>query len=129
MENKMILLDTSILIDYSRKTDKENARMFMLKSQEHTFVISSITEYEIYSGVSASKYGFWEELLEDVEIIAFDKVIARAAVIINNLLKAKSKQIDIADLFIAATAVSNNLPFATLNRKHFERIYFLDIMD
>jgi len=125
----MILLDTSILIDYSRKTDKENARMFMLKSQEHTFVISSITEYEIYSGVSASKYGFWEELLEDVEIIAFDKVIARAAVIINNLLKAKSKQIDIADLFIAATAVSNNLPFATLNRKHFERIYFLDIMD
>jgi predicted nucleic acid-binding protein len=68
-------------------------------------------------------------LLENVGIISFDKVIARTAVIINNLLKGKSKQIDMADLFIAATAVSNNFSFATLNRKHFYKIYFLDIVD
>ena len=28
----------------------------------------------------------------------------------------------IADLFIASTAIANNLPFATLNKKHFDRI-------
>jgi tRNA(fMet)-specific endonuclease VapC len=47
---------------------------------------------------------------------------------INNALKRKRKQIDIADLFIAATALSNNLPFATLNLKHFERIDNLQIV-
>jgi len=125
----MILLDTSILIDYYRKSDKSNAKLFLLKKENHRFIISSITEYEIYAGVSTNKYIFWEELLQNVGIISFDKSIARTAVVINNHLKAKSKQIDLADLFIAATAVSNNLPFATLNRKHFDRIDFLDIMD
>lgn len=46
---------------------------------------------------------------------------------INAGLKRKRKQIDIADLFIAATAINFNLPIATLNRKHFERIEILNI--
>lgn len=44
------------------------------------------------------------------------------AVEINKSLKAKRKQIDMADLFIAATALANELPISTLNRSHFERI-------
>ena len=51
------------------------------------------------------------------------------AVIINRQLKLKRKQIDLADLFIAVTAITNNLPFATLNRKHFERIDTLNIVE
>jgi tRNA(fMet)-specific endonuclease VapC len=47
---------------------------------------------------------------------------------ISSALKRKRKQIDIADLFIAATAISNNLSFATLNLKHFERIDTLQIV-
>ena len=35
----------------------------------------------------------------------------------------------ITDLFIAATAIANNLPCATLNKKHFERIEELKIID
>ena len=34
-----------------------------------------------------------------------------------------------ADLFIAATAITHNLPIATLNRRHFERIDSLNIME
>jgi len=44
-------------------------------------------------------------------------------------LKLKRKQIEIADLFIAATAVAHNFPFATLNRKHFDRIDRLNILE
>jgi predicted nucleic acid-binding protein len=43
--------------------------------------------------------------------------------------KRKRKQIDLADLFIAATAVSHQLLFATLNRKHFDRIDELIIIE
>ena len=37
--------------------------------------------------------------------------------------------IDLADLFIAATALTSNLPFSTLNKKHFERIEGLVIVE
>lgn len=36
--------------------------------------------------------------------------------------------IDIADLFIGATALTHNLPIATLNIKHFNRIKGLEII-
>jgi predicted nucleic acid-binding protein len=54
--------------------------------------------------------------------LSFDIAVAKVAVTLNKDLKRKRNLIDIADLFIAATAIANNLPFATLNRKHFERI-------
>jgi tRNA(fMet)-specific endonuclease VapC len=47
----------------------------------------------------------------------------------NKMLKRKRKQIDIADLFIAATAVTNKMSLATLNRKHFDRIDTLTLID
>jgi hypothetical protein len=55
--------------------------------------------------------------------------VARVAADINSELKRKRKHIAIPDLFIAATAMANNLPLATLNKKHFERIDRLAIID
>ena len=46
----------------------------------------------------------------------------------NSTLKRKRKQIAIADLFIASTAIAYDLPIATLNKKHFERIDELQIV-
>ena len=48
---------------------------------------------------------------------------------INISLKRKRKQIAIADLFIAATAISHDLSFATFNKKHFDRIDGLNIVE
>ena len=72
---------------------------------------------------------YWDNLLEKINVLPFDKDVVKQAVIVNKQLKQKRKQIDLADLFIAATAIANNLPFATLNRKHFERIDSLDIVE
>jgi len=105
MANKIVLADTSILIDYFRKTDKSN------------------------SGATPAQLPFWEEILKTTKVLSFDKSVARVAVNTNNKLKRKRKQIDLADLFIAATAIANNLPFATLNRNHFERIEELELIE
>jgi len=37
--------------------------------------------------------------------------------------------IELADLLIGATAASNTLPLTTLNRKHFERILNLTLVN
>ncbi len=129
MADKIILTDTSILIDYFRKTDKDNSVLISLFDQGYDFTISAITHYEIYSGTTANQLTFWKSLLQRAKVLALDEIVAQTAVDINNELKRKRKQIEIADLFIAATAVANNLPFATLNKKHFERIDGLNIVE
>ena len=129
MAKNIILTDTSILIDYFRKSDKANSKLISLMKKGYKFNISAITEYEIYAGSSPIQQSFWEEFLEKIEVTSFNKQAAKAAVEINSELKRKRKQIAIADLFIAATAIGNDLPFATLNKKHFERIDNLQIVE
>lgn len=129
MADKIILVDTSILIDYYRKTEKENSVWIKLVRQGHSFAISAVTKYEIYAGATPNQLAFWDNVLQAVTVLPLDEVSVDTAVTINIALKKKRKQIDLADLFIAATAVTRNLPFATLNRKHFERIDTLTLID
>jgi predicted nucleic acid-binding protein len=129
MANKIILADTSVLIDYFRKTDKSNSVLISLFDQGYDFTISAITHYEIYSGTTNTQLSFWQTLLKNVNVLVFDQNVAQSAVDINSDLKRKRKQIETADLLIAATAIANDLPFATLNRKHFDRIDGLTIIE
>jgi tRNA(fMet)-specific endonuclease VapC len=129
MADKIIMVDTSILIDYYRKTDKDNSVWIGLVRQGYEFCISSITKYEIFAGVSQVQLEFWNNILQAIIVIPFDESAVDKAVDINANLKKKRKQIALADLFIAATAISHHLPFATLNRKHFDRISELIIIE
>ncbi|MEO6637415.1 MAG: type II toxin-antitoxin system VapC family toxin [Ginsengibacter sp.] len=128
MADKVILADTSILIDYFRKTDKTNSRLIALFDQGYDFNISAVTHYEIYSGATSAQLPFWTILLARTKVLALDQDVAQVSADINNILKRKRKQIGMADLFIAATAISNNLSLATLNINHFERIDGLNVI-
>ncbi len=55
-------------------------------------------------------------------IFSFDMDVSVVAASIYKELKKKRNLIDTADLLIASTAIAHNIPLATLNRKHFERI-------
>ena len=128
MADEIILVDTSILIDYYRKTDKEKSVWISLVRQGYSFAISAVTKYEIYSGATANQLAFWDKVFEAITVIPLDEISVDAAVTINTILKKKRKQIDIADLFIAATALAHILSLATLNKKHFDRIDALNIV-
>lgn len=129
MADKIVLADTSILIDLFRKTDKPNSMFVKLAMQGYQFQISAITNYEVYSGATTAQLPFWDDLLQKINVLPFDQDVVKQAVIINKKLKQQRKQIDLADLFIAATAIAYDLPFATLNRKHFDRIETLEILE
>jgi tRNA(fMet)-specific endonuclease VapC len=122
MADKTLMIDTGLLIDYFRKTDKSNARLVQLSKQFDQLAISSVTEFEIYSGATSSQLTFWNELLSEIIVLPFDSKAAHVAAEIQQELKKIRKTVEKADLFIAATAISNNLSLDTLNRKHFEVI-------
>lgn len=129
MANNLILVDTSILIDYYRKTDKANSAWMALVRQGYGFALSTITKYEVYAGAAQSQLAFWNNVFQTIAIVPFDEACVDTAVSINANLKRKRGQIGIADLFIAATAIRHGLSFATLNRRHFDRIDSLIIIE
>lgn len=129
MADKVVLVDTSILIDYYRKTDKEKSVWINLVRQGYSFAVSAVTKYEIYAGATPNQLAFWDTVFQAITVLPLDEVSVDTAVALNSALKRKRKQIDLADLFIAATAVTHNLPLVTLNRKHFDRIDTLKLID
>lgn len=92
MANELILLDTSILIDYFRKTNKKNAYFYQLvATQQYTFAVSVITEYEIYLGATKNQTSFWDALFARLSVLVFDSQCAKEAVSIQQELKKKTR--------------------------------------
>ncbi len=125
----MILLDTSILIDYYRKTKKENTVFKYLVTEYGVPFVSEITHYEIIRGANETQKAFWLDIFVDLKFINFDNKAAIESSNIYKQLKTQNKLIETADIFIAATAIANNLSLATLNVKHFNRIENLKIIN
>ena len=64
----------------------------------------------------------WERSL-----LPFDSKVAVRASSIFKDRKSKNQIIEFRDIFIAATAIANNLPISTLNVAHFNRVKDLEI--
>ncbi len=124
----MILLDSSVLIDLFRKKKKENSYFYKNLFEFEDFAISTITHYEIGIGNSSTFPDYWKTLTDNLSVLPLDKKCAEVAIDIYLELKRKSKLIDLADILIASTAISNSVPLATLNKKHFTRISDLEIL-
>lgn len=127
MESSPILIDTTVLIDYFRKKNKEKTLLYRL-STKHNFAISTITEFEFLVGLSEKHMEFAARLFENFLILPFDSQCVKTAAKIYKDLKSKNQLISPPDIFIAATAVSHDLSLATLNSKHFERVHNLKLL-
>ena len=129
MAELVALVDTSLLIDYFRKGKKERSKLYHLHALDYTLSISAVTEFEVYTGASMDQLDFWEELLRNIKVIPFATEEARMASKIAAYLRSRRQQIAIPDLFIGCTAVVHDIPMATLNMQHFERIPDLRFVD
>ncbi len=117
-----LMVDTSILIDFFRKTEKGNSRLFRYFKEGFQLYISAITEFEVYNGATEQHKIFWRDLLSQFVVLDFDSRCAVKAADLILKLKAKRKTLEKPYLFIAATAIVHNLEFDTLNLKHFIEI-------
>jgi predicted nucleic acid-binding protein len=126
MERERLLIDTSILIDHLRKTQKDKTIFYQLASR-YDCLISVITEFEFSIGSTPSNHQFTEELLTRLPALPFDSACVKSASQIYRDLKMKNQLISLPDIFIAATAITYDLQLSTLNRKHFERVETLKL--
>lgn len=125
----MILVDTSILIDYFRKQNKEKTILYQLFSENEDLAISVITKYELMLGSNTQQDLFWMALLQKVNVISLDESVIDETVRIKKELRAKNQEIGLADMLIAATAKFHQFKLATLNINHFKRVNQLQILE
>ncbi len=128
MADKKLMVDSTILIDYFRKTDKNNSRLVSHFKNYDTLYISSVTEFEVINGSTSEHLLFWDKMLLRFTILDFDSRAARQATEIVRQLKTKRKSIDKPDLFIAATSSVHGLTLDTTNRKHFIHIESVNLL-
>lgn len=122
------MVDSTILIDYFRKTDKANSKLVTHFKNYDQLYISSVTEFEVVNGATQAHMQFWDGMLPRFTVLNFESKTARQAAEIVAQLKNKRKTIDKPDLFIAATAVVNGLTLDALNIKHFLHIDALQLL-
>ena len=128
MDDTRMVIDTTIFVEHLRKKNKLNSELAKLPNNSILFV-SSVTVFELLTGATDSEKKFdVEEVLSDVFIIEFDRSVAERAAKIYRNLKGKNLMIEFRDIFIAATALTHNLPIKTLSTKHFNRIDGLELL-
>lgn len=129
MANRKILVDTSILIDFLRKKNKEKSSLWKLKEKYNDLTISSISVFELYAGATDNKkLADVKTILKWFDIIDFNEEIAEMSGEVFIKLKKNNKLIDYRDLFIGVSALFYNLKLSTLNIQHFDKIPELELM-
>ncbi len=124
----LILLDTSVLIEYFRKKQKTESFFYKLSDVSNNFCISVITHYEISCGINFQQNSFWNSFFSDIINVPYSASLNAVAVKITSDLKRKRQSIEFKDLIIAATAVHFNYRLATINVRHFEHITGLKLV-
>ncbi|NIJ51389.1 type II toxin-antitoxin system VapC family toxin [Dyadobacter arcticus] len=128
MENPGMVIDTGVFIEYLRKADKSRTILASLPNDASLFV-SAVTVYELMMGATdVQKKKDVEILLDGIPVLPFsEEVSLRAAEIFHNL-RRRNSLIEFRDIFIAATAITFQLPIKTLNQGHFQRVENLDVV-
>jgi tRNA(fMet)-specific endonuclease VapC len=133
----MKLVDTSVVVDIDRGgVDRRVARL----DEEGRHASSAVTMTELRVGVDrqyergtddhAEAVEALERLCSRFELLAVTRPVSvRAAEIIADLRRRGERLDDLHDVYIAATASTNQLPVLTANVDHFDRIDGVDVVD
>ena len=123
MEQKKICLDTDICIGIIKGNKPDRIEELSLQK----VFISSVSVFELF--LRESKLTEVENFIEEVEIIDFNEAAAKKASEIFKDLRKKGLIIDHRDIFIAAACIANNCSLLTLNKKHFDKIDELNLIN
>jgi predicted nucleic acid-binding protein len=125
--NKLIIVDTDILIDAGRNVN-EALNCLQQIEQRLPAAVSSVTQMELIIGCrNKNELGSLEQFIDRFHIIRLNEQISDTAI---DLLKRYrlSHGLLIADALIAATAIVSDLSFASKNQRDYRFIEDLQLL-
>lgn len=131
---KEICVDTDVLIDFLRNKDP-GSRTFEDWRNRATVGITAVSAFELLERARQSVNR--ERRLEEVHsliqqqqfVLPLDASSADKASEISAELRSSGKVIEIRDLFNASICVSKMIPLLTRNKRHYERVPNLKLID
>jgi predicted nucleic acid-binding protein len=122
------LIETTILVDYFRK--KQNAIDYLesIEKRGYMLLVPQIVAAELFYGC--------RNITEEIELEQFLSTRITVVKLADDIMKmagalkrqyGKAYECGLIDMLIAATALIENVPLVTLNRKHFQMIAGLSI--
>jgi predicted nucleic acid-binding protein len=113
------LFDTDILIAYLRGYTQAVELLKSLAAQGFDFFISPVTIIEIEAGTRDTEKEKTYELLDMFEVYTVDRSIAHLAGSFLRKYRKKGITLGLADVIIAATALTHHLTLVTYNTSHY----------
>jgi tRNA(fMet)-specific endonuclease VapC len=130
METNRVLIETTLIIEYLRTRHRAIITRFekAIAKFDECF-LSVITVYEVEFGAArAGRISDLTGVLPYVDVLPIDETVAEQAAKIHANLVALNQEIGVKDIFIAATAIVNELPILTYNIEHFQRVPGLQVV-
>ncbi len=131
MENS-VCLDTDVLADFLR--NKSYAVDWFKKNREKNLATTTVNLFELF-------YGAYKSSSPSANLKSLDKIINNLSILSFAFdssheagrqlaeLEKKGDVIEFRDVFIGAIAISSGFSLKTNNKKHFERIEGLKLVD
>jgi len=123
--DKEICLDTDVCIEIVKETSL--GRRILEDIDEKQINIPVAVIFELYlRETHIDKVDFF---LSKFNPLPFEEQTAKIASSIHKQLKKQGNILDLRDLFIAATCIEHGYCLLTLNKKHFDRVQGLELME
>lgn len=110
------LLDTSVLIDFTRR---RQGAIDLIESLSEVPLVSEISRTELLQGMRDSERALTEFLMARLDWIPVVEIVSRRAGELGREWKPANNGISVEDLIIAATAEVYNATLFTHNVRHF----------
>lgn len=128
MTTGLLLIDTDVLIDFSRGIEKTKG---ILKNMEfdYTLAISVVTQLELMVGCeNKADFRSLQKFLSNFEIIQLSKSTSEIAVELFKKYRL-SHGVLIPDMLIASSAMALEIPLLSKNQKDFRFINKLELIE
>ncbi len=124
----MIVADTDVLIDYLAGVQPV-ARQVLGYVETERLKITAITVFELLSGASEGRRGeMIRKLAGALDVLPLDRPASERAAAVRRTLEQRGQPIGMGDSLIAGIALAGGFPLFTRNRKHFERVPGLELV-
>ena len=127
-------LDTNIIVDIFRGNKNFLSKIEESIKEKNQFCITILTLAELLKGAFLSNKKeesiiFVEDFIKNIEILSLDKESCKTYGEKFAELQKKGKKTEEIDLFIGSIVLTNGLTLITRNKKHFENISELKLVE